>query len=351
MKFLFYLGHPHHYHVLRSVADELKMSGSEVCFLARHKDVLLELLSDQPHPCVVLSRREISSAVFGRALSILNREYRVLRQCLSWKPDLLAGTDLVITHVGRMLRIPNVVLDEDDAAVVPLMAQLGFRFADQVIAPKSCDLGAYESKKIAYEGFQELAYLDPRVFTANESIVRHYGLFPRRYFLIRLARLSAHHDFGKKGIEDELARKLVRLLTPIGEVWINSERPLPDDLEARRLRIAPSDIHHVLANARLLVSDSQTMTIEAAVLGVPAVRYNDFVGTIGCIERLEHHYRLAVGVTPPDETRLLQVTETLATGSDTLSLWAARRAAMLEQTVDVRRFLVETLTKCATPKR
>ena len=347
---MFYVGHPHHYHVLREVADELTNSGHEVLFMARHKDVLLDLLTDQPHPCIVVSRREIRSVVLGRAVSILNREYRVLRQCLHWKPDPLAGTDLVITHVGRLLRVPSVVLDEDDAAVVPLMARFGFRFATHVLAPRSCDLGRYEAKKIAYEGFQELVYLDPTRFRADEKIVRRYGLEPRGYFLLRLASLSAHHDFGKRGIDDELARTLTQLLLPLGEVWISSERSLPEDLEARRLVIAPRDIHHVLAKARMLIADSQTMTAEAAVLGVPAVRYNDFVGTIGYLEQLERHYQLSVGINPPDQERLLRVVETLATDENSLSEWARRRAAMLEQTVDVARFFVETLTDCAVPK-
>jgi len=40
-------------------------------------------------------------------------------------------------------------------------------------------------------------------------------------------------------------------------------------------------MHHVMAFASLYIGDSQTMAAEAGVLGVPFVRFNDFVGRIG----------------------------------------------------------------------
>ena len=39
-----------------------------------------------------------------------------------------------------------------------------------------------------------------------------------------------------------------------------------------------TDMHHVMAFASLYIGDSQTMAAEAGVLGVPFVRFNDFVG-------------------------------------------------------------------------
>ena len=49
---------------------------------------------------------------------------------------------------------------------------------------------------------------------------------------------------------------------------------MPAALERYRLRVPPEQAHHVLAGARFFLGDSQTMTAEAAVLGVPAFRYS-----------------------------------------------------------------------------
>lgn len=46
----------------------------------------------------------------------------------------------------------------------------------------------------------------------------------------------------------------------------------------------------------LYIGDSQTMAAEAGVLGVPFVRFNDFVGRIGYLRELENDYELGYGI-------------------------------------------------------
>ena len=48
--------------------------------------------------------------------------------------------------------------------------------------------------------------------------------------------------------------------------------------------------------ASLYIGDSQTMAAEAGVLGVPFVRFNDFVGRIGYLRELEDKYELGYGI-------------------------------------------------------
>lgn len=55
-------------------------------------------------------------------------------------------------------------------------------------------------------------------------------------------------------------------------------------------------MHHVMAFASLYIGDSQTMAAEAGVLGVPFVRFNDFVGRIGYLRELEDKYELGYGI-------------------------------------------------------
>lgn len=55
-------------------------------------------------------------------------------------------------------------------------------------------------------------------------------------------------------------------------------------------------MHHVMAFASLYIGDSQTMAAEAGVLGVPFVRFNDFIGRIGYLRELEDVYELGYGI-------------------------------------------------------
>ena len=94
---------------------------------------------------------------------------------------------------------------------------------------------------------------------------------------MRFVSLTAHHDAGIKGINTSIAKKIIELLEPYGDIYITSERPLESDFEKYRLAINPLDIHHIMSFSNMLIGDSQTMAAEAGVLGVPYIRFNDFL--------------------------------------------------------------------------
>lgn len=342
MRFLFYLGHPAHYLNVAVAADALAARGHQVLFVAREKDVLFELLADARHPVVRVPRRR-GEGRLALVAEVVRREVLMARLVHRWKPDLLVGTDIVITHVGRLLGVPSVVINEDDAAAVPLFARYGLRFASAILAPHCCDSTPYEHKKVGYAGYHELAYLHPAHFTPDRA--RAEALFDGhdRYFILRFSALTAHHDAGMRGITNALARDLIDVLAPRGRVHITSERSLGAALEPYRIRIDPRDIHHALAFADLYVGDSQTMTAEAAVLGTPAVRFNDFVGRLSYLEELEHVFGLTRGVPADAPGALLRVVETLVETPGLKAQWQARRAHLLDATIDVAAFFVAYL--------
>ena len=68
-------------------------------------------------------------------------------------------------------------------------------------------------------------------------------------------------------------------------MYITSERELPEEFEKYRIKIKVNDIAHAIYFAELLIADSQTMSAEAAVLGTPYIRYNDFIGKISYLVR------------------------------------------------------------------
>lgn len=286
MRFLFYLGHPAHFHLFRVVIGNLKKECHEVCILIKKKDILEDLVRRQGWTYININPEGRADNKIAIAWKLLKRDWELFRIARRFKPQVMAGTSAEITHVGKLLGIPSYVFNEDDADVVPLFAKLAYPLATCIVAPDSCRVGKWSSKKFSYSGYHELAYLHPGHFQPDAS--RISSLHPQDpFFILRFASLTAHHDEGRGGITREVAGKLVDLLRPHGRIYITSERPLEKEFEEFRIKLDPLDIHHALAFASMYIGDSQTMAAEAALLGTPSIRYNDFVGEISYLEDLE----------------------------------------------------------------
>ena len=161
---------------------------------------------------------------------------------------------------------------------------------------------------------------------------------------MRFASLHAHHDSGIKGINTEIAQRLIDILKPHGRIYITSERPLEPQFEEYRIKINPLDMHHVMAFASLYIGDSQTMAAEAGVLGVPFVRFNDFVGRIGYLRELEDKYELGYGIKASAEGSVDQLcsrVEELVSmpSAERTATFATRRQQMLSDKIDCAKFL------------
>ena len=213
----------------------------------------------------------------------------------------MIGTDASIAQLGWLFRINRITITEDDFEVIRSLGRLTYPFTNTILCPTVCDVNSWEKKKIGYLGYMKLAYLHPNVFIADTSILRKYKI-SEKFVLIRLAKLTAHHDFGVKGIDHEILDKLIKRVSEEKyKVFISSEGDIPEKYSAYILKIIPNDLHNILASASLLVSDSQSMSVEAAMLGVPSIRLSDFAGRISVLEELEFKYQLTFGIKPTNE--------------------------------------------------
>ncbi len=346
-KFLFYLGHPAHFHLFRYVIAGLRGRGHEVRILVKKKDVLEQLLQDCGWGYVNILPQGRKDNKLSIAWGMLKRDMALWSYTSTFRPHLMAGTSVEIAHVGRLRGISAIAVNEDDWDVVPLFSKTVYPFCSHILAPDCCRTGKWEGKTIHYAGYHELAYLHPDYFHPDENVVHHLYDERRRFYLLRFAKLTAHHDAGISGLHSELVEKIIQMLEPHGKIYITSERPLETQFEKYRISIAPLDMHHALAFADIYIGDSQTMTAEAAVLGTPALRYNDFVGRIGYLEELEHRYQLAQGFKTGRAHDLLQALEYLLNKPARKKAWQDRRRQMLNDKMDVTRYMIDLFEKMA----
>jgi predicted glycosyltransferase len=81
------------------------------------------------------------------------------------------------------------------------------------------------------------------------------------------------------------------------------------------------------------------MAAEAGVLGVPFVRFNDFVGRIGYLRELEDVYKLGYGIKTNEVEKLYKTVSDLIKMQDRAEVFAQRRQKMLSEKIDYAQFL------------
>ena len=334
-----FLGHPAHFHMLKNAAHQLTNDGHKVFFVIKQKDILEKLLRDAGLEFTLI-REGRGESMLGLVKSVLGMEWHMCHFLCQNKIDVLIGSTL--SFASRILmHTPVIVSGEDDATIVHRYAKMVYPYATEILSPISCNNGKWNNKTIHYPGFQKLAYLHPNRFTPNEEVLKQYNIDATKpYFLMRFAKLNAHHDNGVQGISTEVAQHIIDLLSPHGQIYITSERELEPQFEQYRLHINPLDIHHVMAFATLYLGDSQSMAVEAAMLGVPSLRFNDFVGKkkIGVMEELEHVYGLTYGISSHEPERLYAKIQELLAMPNLREEFQSRRQKMLADKIDVTAF-------------
>ncbi|MCH7973580.1 MAG: DUF354 domain-containing protein [Bacteroidetes bacterium] len=348
MKLLIKLNHPAHYHLFKNLVRILKSENIDVLIVIKNKDILQDLLDSEGIPYIKII--ESVERKFGSKISIIKANlielikqdielYKIVKK---EKPDLMFGTDIAIAHVGWLLKIPSYIFNEDDYSVNKLFCSFTYPFCSYIVSPSVCDVGKYSKKKIEYNGYQKLAYLHPYFFSPKKEIVEKYLPLNNKFFLLRLVSFTAGHDIEKKhsGITLELMSKLINTLLKHGDVYITSEKELHPAFIKYKLIIDPKDIHHILAYSDLFISDSQSMTVEAAMLGTSSIRFNTFVGKISVLNELEQKYKLTFGISNEYPELLIKKVEQLLNQENLKKEFIDRRNQMLLDKISLTDFMV-----------
>jgi predicted glycosyltransferase len=341
MNFLFYLVHPAKFHFHKVQINSLNKKGHKVDILINSKDILEDLVKEEGwnYFNIFPNGRKIKGlhVYLSAFLTIIKSNYRILKFIKHKKYDLFIGDFL--TWVGLIKRVKTLYPTDDVLNQVP--EQIIFlSAATHPIAPKITDLKIYNKKTIHYKGYKALAHLHPNHFKPNKNKLLKHLQDGTDYFLIRCTGFFATHDINKKGIDDFMLYKLEKLLSPYGKILITSERKLPKDLKKYNLNIRKSDMSHYIAFAKLFIGDSTTMCTEAAVLGTPAVEFDEYFYEIEQMLELQNKYNLVHCYRTHEQNDMLTKVEELLQTTNLKEIYKRRRGKLLKETIDVSAFLI-----------
>lgn len=332
MNILMDFGHPAHVHLLKEVAKELITHGHRVFYSVRDIPVAKQLMKEYGMiPYVNLGSKKDTLA--GKALTVIKQDLILYNFVRKNKIEYGLSSGIVLPHVSLFTKMKAFKFDDDDDHVEPLVVKYGHPFSKVVFTPDS--IKRKTNNAVYYAGTHELAYLHPNRFRPDESVLAKAGLQKgERFFIMRFVAFKGHHDINQGGLSLEQKKRIINLLSPYGRVIITSERALEPELEDYRLPVPPEEIHSLMAFASMFVGDSQTMTSEAAIMGVPALKCNTFAGNLAVPNELESKYGLCYAYRPDEFDSFFEHIKVIADNPKCKEEWQAKRGRFLADKID-----------------
>lgn len=339
MNILIDIGHPAHVHYYRNLAKELEKKGHHVFWTVKNLAVAKHLLDFYGFKYSVLPKK--ADGILGKIVRQLQYDLIILYLCLKNRIRIAIGTSVSIAHISKITGIKSIVFDDDDDEVQPLITRYVNPYANALLSPEALKGKRKRKDTIYYPGYHELAYLHPNRFTPDTYVLNEAGITQGdTFFIMRFNVFKAHHDVGVKGLSLKQKLELIDILKPYGKIFITTEREIEKELQPYQLKISPEKIHSLMAFATIFLGDSQTMTSEAAVLGIPSLRCNSFAGRISYIEEEEHKYGLTFGFKPENFSEMVIKLKELVSLDNLKEEFQMRRKKMLSEKIDVTKFWV-----------
>ncbi|AXR81228.1 DUF354 domain-containing protein [Natrarchaeobaculum sulfurireducens] len=338
MNYLFFTNTPAHVHLYKHAVKALCERGHEVLVLARDYTCTVDLLEWYDLPYAVYGS---CGTTKGSLLTRLPGHYvRAISLARRFDPDLLFGMGGYAAHTGAVTRTPTVLLIDSEPASFD--HTISTPFARAILTPNTFrkDLG---DRHYVFAGLKECAYLHPETYEPNPEIRDRLGLAADEpYAILRLNAFGSQHDVGKQGITGDDRRRIVERLAEDVTVLVSDEGANADleTLPAEPFDLHPALMHDALAEADLLVADTQTMVTEAGLLGTPAIRSNSWVGDddMGNFVELETQ-GLIHNVTSADE--IIAHATTLLDDDGVDETWNRRREEFLTDKANLTDVIVD----------
>ena len=332
---------PAHVHLYRNAIAELEERDHDIVVFARDDGCAIDLLEYFGINYYQYGSRDTTKRNLFLKLPVhLRNIYRILRK---ENLDLVFGMGIYSAFAGAVSRTPAISVTDSEPMASRHVAMSPFVEAFLTPAAFTRNLG---KKHYTFTGLKETAYLHPDVYTSTGTVREELGIGEDPFVIVRFNAFNGHHDVGRKGFTPAQKEELVDRLSEHATVFVSDETGMLDfDRSAAEPYDAhPALMHEALAEAELLIADTQTMITEAALLGTPAIRSNSFVGDddMGNFKELElaglvHNFA--------EFDPVVSTAEELLTRSDTKEAWERKRTEFLSDKCNLTALIVDIVER------
>jgi predicted glycosyltransferase len=338
MRILVHVNHPAHVHLFKNFIWGMERRGHEIVIVASRKNLTFELLDLYGFPYIKIG--DYGKTTIQKILNVPIIDYRTYSKVRELKPDVFIGMGSpVVAHVSFLLNKSSINLTQTEHSRAQY--RLWAPFTGYILTPASFkrDLG---KKQVRYNGFHELAYLHPKWFKPDDSVLNLLGLNKGEFFsVVRFVTWNATHDIGQSGVRDRAG--LLKKLSDYGRVFVTSESGLPKAFDEYRLDLPYHKIHDLLYYASLYAGEGGTMTSESAALGTHSVLISTEAKNCGVF-----YDQRSYGLTwfYDEDTNALEKVSELASSSRLWEEGKKKREVMISEMIDVTTFLMDFVEKC-----
>jgi len=275
MKYIFFTNTPAHVHMYKHAVEELAEIDHDVLVLARDYGCTEALLEDYGINYCLYGKCKM--AKFSLVRELPKHFVNIFSEARKYDPDLIFGMGAYSAFAGAVTRTPVVsICDSEPTSVDHAVSK---PFTSVFLTPATFEKSLGKSH-YRFQGFKETAYLHPEVYEVNSDIKNRLAVDDEPYVILRFNAFGSHHDVSHGGFSQKQKEDLIDKLSQYATVFVSDESNKIDvsSISGREFDLHPALMHDALANASLLVADTQTMVTEAALLGTPAIRSNSFVG-------------------------------------------------------------------------
>lgn len=339
MKVLFIVYHPVDPYIIFETAKRIESDGGKAFFVIIEKEGIIEsIVRSYNFDYKVIGNTKES--FIGKILNTFKIVYRINKVVKWFKPKLIFSPAAPYTSLAvKFNKVPLICWEDTETAT------FNFKYSHKQISSLLLLESYYKDLPgdniIRFNGYKELGYLHPNVFTPDETVLEKLGLLKdHKIVLMRFSALNAMHDIGLKSEADNNETKILNFIKRIeseykAKVFISiTERDLDERFDDYKLIIEPSKYVHLLSFCSLYIGEGTTTASEAGVLGVPWIALRD--KPLGYLNDQEDNYGLGIR-TDNFELALNKAEEYLQ--DHIKNEWIVKRKKLLADKIDVSAFL------------
>lgn len=339
MKIGIFINTPAQWHFWKNIVRELTARGYKLKILFRDYGETLSVIENAEG--YVYSSK--ANSKYGKILLLPIDILKAFQYLISIRPDILLGFGVYEAFTSLLLRSASIIFTDSEprsSKYLSVQYKLFLPFVDAVITPESF-LDNLGRKHLRVASYKELAYLHPNYYSPKDDVLDLMGVSKGEdYVLLRFNAFDAAHDIGISGFTCEDKIRLVKELEKHARVFISSEAKLLEGLEDYALKVSKKRIHDVIYHAKLLVSETGTMTTESAVLGTPAILCHSFGWKMGNFIELEKKYGLIYNFPVSEKDKAIEKAIELVQKENLKKEWQKKRERLLKDKIDITAFMV-----------